>query len=571
MKRWKLYTAAAALTLILSAAAVLNVSVNVRAEGDDTIPQRVYFGDISVGGMTEEEAAAEVEDYVEQLGSTKVIFAAGENEVETTAGDLGLSWSNPDIVKEAAGLGKSGNLIVRYMAMKDLEHEDRVYEIGFSVDTAKIRSVLEANAQALNTEAKDGGLTRENGAFAVIPGSQGVTVNLEESVAVIEEYFKQPWEEHSGKVELVADVVEPRGSEAELSKVKDVLGSFQTEYASHSSGNRSTNISNGATKINGSVVYPGDQFSVYEMVSPFTPENGYELAGAYENGQTVESYGGGICQVSTTLYNAVIRAELEVVERFAHSMIVSYVAPSADAAIAGTYKDLKFINNTNAPIYIEGYTSGGYLTFTVYGQESREAGREVIFESETTSSTDPGVEFKGTGAPIGSITRVQGSHEGKTARLWKIVKVNGEEISREEFNNSTYRPSPTIYEVGTFSGFGNPDAVANINAALATQDEATIRAAAAAWSDEALAAMLEQQRLEQEQQQQQQQQEQQQQEQQQQPEQDPGAEKPEKEPEKPEKEPEKPEKEPEEPEKDDKDDKAKEEPKDEEGGEKPQE
>lgn len=571
MKRWKLYTAAAALTLILSAAAVLNVSVNVRAEGDDTIPQRVYFGDISVGGMTEEEAAAEVEDYVEQLGSTKVIFAAGENEVETTAGDLGLSWSNPDIVKEAAGLGKSGNLIVRYMAMKDLEHEDRVYEIGFSVDTAKIRSVLEANAQALNTEAKDGGLTRENGAFAVIPGSQGVTVNLEESVAVIEEYFKQPWEEHSGKVELVADVVEPRGSEAELSKVKDVLGSFQTEYASHSSGNRSTNISNGATKINGSVVYPGDQFSVYEMVSPFTPENGYELAGAYENGQTVESYGGGICQVSTTLYNAVIRAELEVVERFAHSMIVSYVAPSADAAIAGTYKDLKFINNTNAPIYIEGYTSGGYLTFTVYGQENREAGREVIFESETTSSTDPGVEFKGTGAPIGSITRVQGSHEGKTARLWKIVKVNGEEISREEFNNSTYRPSPTIYEVGTFSGFGNPDAVANINAALATQDEATIRAAAAAWSDEALAAMLEQQRLEQEQQQQQQQQEQQQQEQEQQPEQDPGAEKPEKEPEKPEKEPEKPEKEPEEPEKDDKDDKAKEEPKDEEGGEKPQE
>lgn len=565
MKRWKLYTATAALTLVLGAAAVLSVTLNVSAQGDDTIPQRVYFGDISVGGMTEEEAAAQVEDYVSQLGSTKVTFAAGENEIEVTANELGLSWSNPDIVKEAAGLGKSGNLVVRYMAMKDLEHEDRVYEIGCSVDTEKIRRVLEANAQALNTEAKDGGLTRENGAFTVIPGSQGVTVNMEESVAAIEEYFKQPWEEHSGKVELVADVVEPRGSEAELSKVKDVLGSFQTEYASHSSGNRSTNISNGATKINGSVVYPGDQFSVYEIVSPFTPENGYELAGAYENGQTVESYGGGICQVSTTLYNAVIRAELEVVERFAHSMIVSYVDPSADAAIAGTYKDLKFVNNTSAPIYIEGYTSGGYLTFTVFGQESREAGREVIFESETTSTTDPGIEFKGTGAPIGSITRVQGSHEGKTARLWKIVKVNGQEVSREEFNNSTYRPSPTIYEVGTFSGFGNPDAVANINAALATQDEATIRAAAAAWSDEALAAILEQQRIEQEQQQQQQQQQEQQE---QEPEQEPEAEKPEKEPEKPEKEPEKPEKEPEKPEKDDK---AKEEPKDDEGGEEPQE
>ena len=99
---------------------------------------------------------------------------------------------------------------------------------------------------------------------------------------------------------------------------------------------------------------------LHDAVVPFNAENGYELAGSYENGTTVETYGGGICQVSTTLYNAVIRAELEITERFAHSMIVSYVEPSMDAAISGEYKDLKFKNSTKYPVYIEGcllYTS----------------------------------------------------------------------------------------------------------------------------------------------------------------------------------------------------------------------
>lgn len=105
------------------------------------------------------------------------------------------------------------------------------------------------------------------------------------------------------------------------------------------------NVENGASLINGTLLYPGDSFSVYSKVAPFTADNGYHLAGSYSNGQTVQTYGGGICQVSTTLYNAVLRAELNVTERSNHSMTVHYVPLSADAAISGTDKDLKFTNN----------------------------------------------------------------------------------------------------------------------------------------------------------------------------------------------------------------------------------
>ena len=123
-----------------------------------------------------------------------------------------------------------------------------------------------------------------------------------------------------------------------MSVVKDLLGSFSTNYRSSGWG-RAKNVENGASKINGTILYPGDELSVYELVNPFTQENGYELAGSYLNGETVESFGGGICQVSTTLYNAALKAELEITQRYNHSMIVTYVDLSADAAIAGTYKD----------------------------------------------------------------------------------------------------------------------------------------------------------------------------------------------------------------------------------------
>lgn len=511
MKRnWKKYLPVAGLAIVAVLTVILTVPVNAETKETDTIPQKVFAGDLSIGGMTQEEAKAAIQQYVDGLMDEKITIKAGKNILEVTAADLGISWSNQEMVTEAAGLGKSGNLISRYKAMKDLEKQDKVYEISYSVDREKVVKLLEDNSETLNTKSVDAGLKRENNGFTIIPGSQGVTVNVEESLEIMEKYFSAEWKGTGASVELAADVTEPRGTEEELSKVKDLLGGFHTSYSSSGAG-RSQNVTNGTAKINGSVIYPGEQFSVYQAVSPFNAENGYELAGSYENGTTVDTYGGGICQVSTTLYNAVIRAELGIDERFNHSMIVNYVDASADAAIAGTYKDLKFTNNTDAPIYIEGYTAGKVLYFNIFGKETRDSNRTISFVSETLSTTDPGVQYKAAPSqPIGYIRTEQSAHVGYTAQLWKIVTVNGVEESREVFNKSTYNPSPRIVMVGTASA--NGDAVAAMNAAVGTQDEATINAAAAQWNDAAIAAQVaaqqqqEQQQREQEQQQQQQEQ-----------------------------------------------------------------
>ncbi|MFP3153236.1 VanW family protein [Lachnospiraceae bacterium ZAX-1] len=497
-------------SLIVMVAVVLlavTAKVNAQAGEDSTIPERVYFGTIAGGGLSKQEAVAAIEQYIDQVSAANITLQAGENKLEVLARDLGLSWSNPEIVEDALGLLKSGNLIARYKAMKDLEHKDKVYNIELKADPQAIATVLENNGETLNTQAVDAKLQRENGAFTVTTGSQGVAVNIEESIKAVEAYFASEWEGASGSVDIVADIVNPKVTSEELAKVKDVLGTFNTSYGG-SGVSRSKNVANGASRVDGSLIFPGEEFSTYDKVSPFNAETGYELAGSYENGTTVQTYGGGICQVSTTLYNAAIRAELEITERFSHSMIVGYVDPSADAAIAGTYKNLKFINNTQAPIYIEGYTSGGVIYFTIFGQESRPADRTVEFISETTGTTDPGVQFNVTGDPIGSKSQSQSSHVGKTAKLWKVVSVGGVEQSREVFNNSSYSASPRIVNVGI--GSAVPEAAAAVNAAVATQDEGAIDAAIAEWSDAAVAqrqqeaqaaqdALLAQQQLEQEQ------------------------------------------------------------------------
>lgn len=460
---------------ILTAGFAVNEAY-AQAKQGDKILDNIYIGEVAVGGMSEEEAKQAVDAYVAEIQNTKFTLTVNDKSMTATAKQLGVDWENTKVVEEAAMIGKSGSLISRYKDKKDLEHEPKTLDISFGTNESKIKKYLSANADKVNQEAVDGGLVRENGSFTITGGEEGIAVNVAESAKIITDYITDEWDTKEASIALSADVVQPRGSREQLSKVKDVLGTFSTDYSSSSSG-RAMNVSNGCGKINGTLLYPGDEFSVYETVSPFDAEHGYALAGSYENGTVVETYGGGICQVSTTLYNAVIRAELKIKERYAHSMIVNYVQPSMDAAIAGTFKDLKFANNTDAPVYIEGVTGGGVITFTIYGEETRSPNREVSFESEIVSETNPPVQIQGSASHnVGYVSVQQSSHAGKVAKLWKIVKEDGVEKSREEFNNSNYRASPKIITVGTNTS--SAEARAYIQNAIASQNESAIYAAA---------------------------------------------------------------------------------------------
>ena len=472
-------------------ALVMAAAMPVHAK-EDKIQTGIYVNDMNLSGMTIEEARQTVQSYVDSFGGSQItLHAVEEGTIVTTASELGLKWGNEGILQEAARFGRDGDILQCYKELKDLEYQNKVYNVAFDFDKDKIRALIEENGAQYNQEAVNASLVKTETGFQVVEGQPGILIDTAVSTDAVYDYLLNEWNGGACDIDLAVTVDEPAGTAEELAKVKDVLGTFTTSYSS-SGGSRSANVANGCKLINGLTLYPGEEFSCYETVSPFSEANGYYMAGSYLNGQVVDSLGGGICQVSTTLYNAVLNAELEVTERYNHSMIVTYVDPSADAAIAeSSGKDFKFRNNLDAPIYIEGITTPDKkITFTIYGAETRAPGREVVYESVVLERIAPDTEVINTDAsrPVGYCS-VQSAHIGYKAQLWKVVRENGVEVSREQVNSSSYMKAPRSATVGIATE--DEGAYNAIMAAVATNSIDQVKAVAGAYKAAADAAAAE--------------------------------------------------------------------------------
>ena len=440
----------AVLSVILVATLILTTMFS--KQDDSVICEGVSVNGIEVGGMTPDEATEVIADYVKNIQDKSITIEIDGQVVTTTLGELGYSCNLEESVEEAMSLGKSGSFLNRYRESKEIAEQGVSLNLATSLDKEVLRQFVKANCTQFDVEPENADLTRENGRFVVTEHKLGRKVSVKDTVKLIESYVLTQDCTTTEKIEIAAVVedVEPEYTTEMASLCTDELGKFSTSYSSSSSA-RAGNVANGARLINGSVVWPGETFSTGGTMNPITAENGYYMAGAYENGQVVDSIGGGVCQVATTLYNAVLLSELEIVERSNHSMIVGYVKPSMDAAIAGTYKDFKFKNNTDAPVYIEGVTAGRVITFTIYGHETRPANRTVKYESEVLQVINPGPE-KITEDPTQPTTYrkvTQSAHVGYKAQLWKIVYEDGKQVSREKVNYSSYAPEPAYVTVGT--------------------------------------------------------------------------------------------------------------------------
>lgn len=442
------------------------ISVEDIPEGK--INSGVYVDTVNLAGKNYNDAMTAVNAYVDTLKAQEItLISINQNTKTVTAGDLGLKWTNPEIVAEAVSLGKAGNIVARYKELKDLEYANKVYTLEVGFDSEAIKEVVTAQGESDNIEPVNATITRNGSNFDIVPGQTGYVINVSSSTITIMNQLEGNWNKEPITIELAVDVDEPKGKTDELKLVKDLLGTYTTSFKTSGTA-RTGNVRNGTRLINGTVLYPGDEFSAYDAVNPFTEENGYYMAGSYLNGMVVESLGGGICQVTSTLYNAVIRAELEVTERSNHSMIVTYVNLSSDAAISGTSKNFKFVNNLEYPVYIEGLTSDDKkITFNVYGVETRPSNREVSFESVEISKTEPeGEKIIADGAqPVGVID-VQSAHTGYVGELWKVVKIDGVETERTRMNKSTYTMTPRTATVGTATA--DPNIAATIQAAIAS-------------------------------------------------------------------------------------------------------
>lgn len=453
------------------------VEAKIYAGKEKHVAEGVFVEGIDLSGCTKDEVQSTIEEYVKsvmekddihllyQVTAKKMINVADK---AVKASDLGAYWSNPEIVEEILQYGNTGSLLKRHIERKELTEIPVNILVNIDFDKEVIAAYLEKEFAQYDADVKELSLVREDGEFQVIDGAIGYELDIEASANVIITYLMEKWDRKVANIPLKVVEIEPKGTFEELSEVKDLLGSFTSHY-SGAAANKVANIKNGERLIDGILMYPGDDFSFDAYAAPYTIDNGYAVGQAYESGRLVDSVGGGICQVSSTLYNAVLRAELEVTMRYNHSMIVGYVPISSDATLAETSgKDFRFVNNLDMPIYIEAYTTKDHrLVVNIYGKETRPSNRTVEYISETLEVINPPADVIKTDAslPVGHID-VSSAYTGYKSRLWKVVKIDGAEVSKELVNNSNYRAVAKMATVGMNTA--DPNVLQIMNDAVAT-------------------------------------------------------------------------------------------------------
>lgn len=478
MKKYRILMAVA--SFFVAGAFSMQVSAAQETIDERRIPDGIYAGDIDLGGMTPAEAEQAVNAYISQLAQSPVtLSASGEQVVETTAGGLGIRWANPEILEQAADVGRKGNIVRRFKQIADLARSGKVYGIALDFDRGLIEQVITEHSALVDVPAQNATMYRENGEFVFVDGQTGTGIDIAASVDLVYEKLTEEWDGQAVSLALEVCVTQPEHSVEELQVIQDVLATCTTSFAT-SDSSRSANVRNACNKVNGTVLYPGEEFSTLATIAPFTQENGYLPAGSYFAGKVVDSVGGGICQVSSTLYNAVLYSELEVTYRTNHMMAVSYVKLGLDATVSeDSGIDFTFKNNTEHPIYIEGYTTPEKrITMTIYGVETRPETHKVSYESIVLETTPPGAEavYADAARPIGYVD-VQPAHTGYVADVYRVVTEDGVEVSRDKISHNTYKMTIRSATVGVSTS--DPVAYDLMQAAIATGSVDHVKAVAA--------------------------------------------------------------------------------------------
>lgn len=315
---------------------------------------------------------------------------------------------------------------------------------SYTLDTDGLEEA--AKAEAANAaakwdkKAKNGSISSYDAStdkFLFTGAEQGLAVDQERLAADITAALGR--KEFDAVIEATVTAVEPEFSEATAKEKYKTLSTFTTKTTSNSK--RNTNIKLAAQAINGTVLQPGQEFSFNDTVGQRTEAKGYQGAAAYNNGEVVEEIGGGVCQVSSTLYNAVLKAGLKTTVRRSHTYEPSYVTPGTDATVSWGGPDYKFVNNSSAAIGIRASYYNQEMTVSIYGIPVLEDGVTYSLKStkikdmdppepqyEEDPTLEPGVEKTKSAGSIGS--------------YWEtnlVIKKNGEVISDKLDHSTTYK------------------------------------------------------------------------------------------------------------------------------------
>lgn len=481
--------------------------------GNDKIIKGVNIQGIDLSNLEKNNAEQRLGEITQKAAERQIILKYNEFEVTMNLSELDIDYNLDTALEEAYNLGRKGNIfknnfdiIKTILFKKDIKLDiyydeksldDKIKSIsttlpgatqeysyfiedeeliitrgkaGISIDKEKLGNEIKEEINKLDNttviidipvvnkepdeidiekiheeiykEAEDAYITQDP--LTVHPNVNGVdfAITIEEA----KEILKEDKEEYviPLKITIADKTINDLGEEA----FPNTLGTFTTIFDA-SNKNRSNNITLATKKINGTVILPGETFSYNQIVGKRTIEAGFKEAGAYAGGQVIQEVGGGICQVSSTLYNAVLYANLEIVERSNHYFQTSYVDAGRDATVSWGTVDFKFKNNRKYPIKIEASSKNGVSKVSIKGiNEEKEY--EVVIQSKVTSIIQKNIKYEEDNSLESTLEQVkQEGHNGCTSKAYRILKLNGATVSTELLSSDYYHALDKIILKGT--------------------------------------------------------------------------------------------------------------------------
>lgn len=335
---------------------------------DKLIYPGVTVEGINLSGKTKEQAELIIKQtYSDKISNNKINITTADKKYTLNYSKINPKYNLSEVIDEAYIYGKNSNLFHKYTIIKSPKAIN--YKLKFSYDTKQIKSIINKIQQDVNKEPVNATLQINGEQFNIIPEQNGTKLQKEKLEKDISSQIDTGILDNAEfKTSMQVDEARIKGNI--LKGVNSKIGGFSTSFGSISSSERANNIAIATRSINGTVLLSGEIFSFNNVVGERTADKGYEAAPVIVNNKLESGLGGGICQVSTTLYNAVNNSGLSSIERTHHTLPVHYVAMGMDATVDFGNIDYKFRNTLSYPMYIEAYTSGGSIVFNLYSNST---------------------------------------------------------------------------------------------------------------------------------------------------------------------------------------------------------
>ncbi|MGI6240165.1 MAG: VanW family protein [Christensenellales bacterium] len=401
---------------------------------------------IDISNMTLADAIVHWDEGIERAYSTRTVTF--DDGAQVTAAQMGYRSDAREVLEGLWRDQRAGTLRERYQNLKAQSGAARDHAITrtlYDEDIlAQYAQHIASGIDAKGANAGIAGFDMQSYEFRFTEGRVGATLDQEKLISDM----KAAFEAGGGAVTRAIETTQPTATIADIQGKYGLVASAITN-ASSSSSNRLTNIRLSAAAIHGLALEPGEEFSFNGVVGQRTAARGYQMASAYSAGEVTEEIGGGICQTSTTLFNAAVKAGLKITERHAHSMPVSYVDKGKDATVNWGSQDLKFVNTTDSTLYIAAVvTDEKRLRVGIFGEMIPD-GVYITVEANVTETYNYNTNYQVNSflAP-GETNVLQPGRTGYKAVAYKMTwSRDGSLLDKELIYTSVYGKRDAIIEV----------------------------------------------------------------------------------------------------------------------------